>query len=348
MRPDLLLLAAELVKKGEPFALAVVVRREPATSARLGDLALVTEGGRFHGWLGGSCTQPTLVREVRRALADGVPRLVALSPDPAADRRPGVVAVPLTCASGGSVDIYVEPFLPAPRLVVFGASPAAQAMARVGKAMGYLVDVADPEADAAAFPSADRLFKDLQAEPLARRTGGDSARPMVIVATMGQRDEEALLAALAMEAGYIGLVASRRRFEQIKETLALRGVSAESMARIKNPAGLDIGAESPEEVAVSIVAEIVQQRRAAAKAASARAAEGAGGSPAGMAVASAPAETGEAIDPVCGMTVDVASARHRAELGGRSYFFCCGGCRERFLAAPERYGAGQAMAGGGS
>src|SRR5262249_39268336 len=198
----------------------------------------------------------------------------------------------------------------------------------------------DREVAAGAFPSADRLFKDVQAEPLARRTGSGAAPPMVVVATMGQRDEEALLAALAMEAGYIGLVASRRRFEQIKETLALRGVSAESMARIKNPAGLAIGAESPEEVAVSIIAEIVQRRRAAAKEASARAAETEG--------ATAGAETGEAIDPVCGMTVDVASARHRAEVGGRSYFFCCGGCRERFLASPERYGAGQAIAGGGS
>jgi xanthine dehydrogenase accessory factor len=347
MRPDLLLLAAELVKKGEPFALAVVVRREPATSARLGDLAVVTEGGRFHGWLGGSCTQPTLVREVRQALADGVPRLVALSPDPGADRRPGVVAFPLTCASGGSVDIYVEPFLPAPRLVVFGASPAAEAMVRVGKAMGYLVDVADPEADAAAFPSADRVFKDRQAEPLAHRTAAGSARPMVVVATMGQRDEEALLAALAMDTAYIGLVASRRRFEQIKETLGLRGVSAESMARIKNPAGLDIGAESPEEVAVSIVAEIVQQRRAA-KTASASAAGHATGSPLRMTVATAPTDAGVAVDPVCGMSVDVASAKHRAELGGRSWFFCCGGCRERFLASPERYGAGEAITRGGS
>jgi xanthine dehydrogenase accessory factor len=171
---------------------------------------------------------------------------------------------------------------------------------------------------------------------------------MVVVATMGQRDEEALLAALAIDTGYIGLVASRRRFEQIKETLALRGVSADAIARIKNPAGLDIGAESPEEVAVSIVAEIVQQRRAAAKAARAAEAEGAAGSPLTKTVSSPAAEAAEAIDPVCGMSVDIASAKHRAELGGRSYFFCCGGCRERFLASPERYGAGQAIAGGGS
>jgi xanthine dehydrogenase accessory factor len=332
MRPDLLLLAAELVKKGEPFALALVVRREPATSAHLGDLAVVTQGGRFHGWLGGSCTQPTLVREVQQALTDGRPRLVALSPDPAADRRPGVIAVPLTCASGGSVDIYVEPFLPSPRLLVFGASPAAQAVARVGKAMGYVVAVADPDADAAGFPTADRVFTDLRAADLAQAPGGAAPRPLVVVATMGQRDEEALLAALDLDPAYLGLVASRRRFEQIRETLLARGVSAEAMARIKNPAGLDIGAETPEEVALSIVAEIVQQRRAAAKAAPGRLA--------------APSPAVEARDPVCGMTVQVGTARHRVEVDGLDYYFCGGGCRERFLATPERYTAGSALARG--
>jgi len=158
MRTDLLLLAADLSRRSEAFVLATVVRREPPSSARVGDSALVTQGGTFHGWLGGSCTQPTVVREGLRALADGRPRLIALSPDPAADRRQGIEAFPMTCHSGGSVDIYIEPQLPAPRLVVFGLSPVAPAHTRVARAMGYSVDAVDPGADRVAFPEADRVF----------------------------------------------------------------------------------------------------------------------------------------------------------------------------------------------
>ena len=116
MRRDVLILAADLARREEPFVLATVVRRQPASSARQGDMAVITAAGEFHGWLGGSCTRPTVVREALRALADGRPALIALSPDPEADRRPGVAVFPMTCHSGGTVDIYVEPVLPAPAL----------------------------------------------------------------------------------------------------------------------------------------------------------------------------------------------------------------------------------------
>jgi len=324
MRADLLQLAADLAKRGEPFALSIVVRRESATSAHLGDMALITEDGAFHGWVGGSCTQPALVREAQKALADGAPRLVSLSPDPDADSRHGVTPLALTCASGGSVDIYVQPVLPSPRLLVFGSSVTCQALARLGKAMGYAVEVADPLASAAAFPEANQVHVDLAAPQLRSRYAHEARRLFVVVATMGQRDEEAASLALALEPAYLGVVASRKRFEQIRETLALKGVSPDALERIRNPAGLDIGAQAPEEVALSILAEIVKLRRAAAKA------------------TPEPKPAAEERDPVCGMTVAVASAAHRAELGGRTYYFCCGGCRERFLAAPARYGAGGA------
>ena len=132
MRRDLLKLAAELSARDEPFVLATVVRREAPSSAQSGDAAIVTVSGEFHGWLGGSCTQPSVAREAVRALADGKPRLIGLSPNPASDRRPGVTALPMTCHSGGSVDIYLEPVLPARRLTVYGHSPVARALARLG------------------------------------------------------------------------------------------------------------------------------------------------------------------------------------------------------------------------
>ena len=158
MRSELLILAAELVRNEEPFALATVVRRQAASSARQGDGALITAAGVFHGWLGGSCTQPTVVREALRAIADGSPRLIALSPEPAEDRRPGVLTFPMTCHSGGTVDIYLEPVLPPSRFLVFGVSPVARALSRVAAAMGFAVDAADPAAERAMFPEAERVW----------------------------------------------------------------------------------------------------------------------------------------------------------------------------------------------
>src|SRR5215470_2007690 len=135
MRAELLALAGDLAKKGEPFVLAMVVRREAYSSAQQGDMAIITADGGYHGWLGGNCTQPTVRREARRALADGKPRLVSLTPDPAGESRPGISALPMTCHSGGTVDIYLEPILPAPRLLLFGTSPVVRALAQLGKAM---------------------------------------------------------------------------------------------------------------------------------------------------------------------------------------------------------------------
>ena len=323
MRPDLLHLAADLSRRAEAFALATIVRREPPSSARVGDTALVTQGGTFHGWLGGSCTQPVVVREALRALADGRPRLIALSPDPDAERRPGVEAFPMTCHSGGSVDIYVEPQLPAPRLVVFGLSPVAQALTRVAHAMGYSVDAVDAAADRAAFPEADRVFTSV-GETLLRQRSAGGATVAVAIATMGEGDEDALRAALELEPGYIGLVASRRRFAAIREALVAGGTPAAALDLVKCPAGLDIGAHSPAEIAVSIMAELVQ--RVHAKPAPAR-------------TRALPVAAGEARDPVCGMMVAVATARHTASHAGRTFYFCCAGCRERFVANPESFAA---------
>jgi xanthine dehydrogenase accessory factor len=318
----LVVLAGRLVAKEEPFALATVVRRQAASSAQAGDGALITADGAFHGWLGGSCTQPTVIREALKAIADGAPRLIALAPDPQAEKRPGILVFPMTCHSGGSVDIYIEPVLPPARLLVFGVSPVAQALARIGGAMGFSVHVADPAAEPAAFPGAERLWTDPDA-PLAL----PGSRPWAVVATMGERDEAAVRAALAADPAYLGVVASSRRFGEIRESLLSGGADPESLARIQSPAGLDIGARAPEEIAISILAEIVRVRRAAA-AEPARAPV-----PGGLPVAAAREER----DPVCGMMVAVAGARHTAEALGRTWFFCCGGCREKFLASPARF-----------
>jgi xanthine dehydrogenase accessory factor len=321
MRPELLQMAADLAHREEPFVLAVVVRRRPASSSQAGDMALITAAGAFHGWLGGSCTQPTVVREARLALADGQPRLVALAPDPETERRPGIAVFPMTCNSGGTVEIYLEPVLPAPRLVVFGVSPTARALVRLGKAMGYSVVAVDPAAEPDLFPEADQVVTDLGRAP---RLYAPSKGPrFAVVATLGERDEAAIRDALALAPAYLGVVASRKRFAQMRETLLDGGVTAAALDTIRSPAGMKIGAERPEEIALSVLAEIVELQHAVP--AMEKEAE------------TASDETAEAIDPICGMTVTIANARHTAEHGGRTWHFCCGGCRERFLASPDRY-----------
>ena len=400
MRTDTLQLASELAGRREAFALATVVRREPPSSARVGDSAVVTPDGEFHGWLGGSCTRPTVIREALAALGDGAPRLIGIvrDPDSLSQPRAGLTVFPMACHSGGSVEIYIEPLLPAPRLLVFGVSPTAQALARLAAVLGYRVEAVDPEASEALFPDASRLVtRDESLEPPG--PGQDAARCFAVVATLGQRDEEAAWAASRLMPAYVGVVASRKRFGRIRETLAARGAAPEQLDRIANPAGLDIGAETPEEIALSILAEITRRaraRRPARDAASAPAVRDpepdsapaatepgrdsapaatdpgrdaappaavadTGGGPVladpvtetardpGLAEvapgaarelpATPPTVTETARDPVCGMTVAVAPASHRADVGGSTWYFCCAHCREQFVAEPHRYAA---------
>jgi xanthine dehydrogenase accessory factor len=321
LRSDLLTLASNLAAREERFALITVVRREPPSSARVGDAAVVTEKGDYHGWVGGGCTRSTVLREALRAIADGEPRLLSLSPQPDEGQRAGVVALPMTCDSGGTVEIYVEPVLPVARLLLFGSSPAVRVLARIGHAMGYRVEVVDPEADKASFPEAERVLQSIAADAVPRGAH-------VLVATMGERDLEAIEAVAGRAPAYLGVIASAKRFVQLRDALLARGVSREVLEGIAAPAGLDIGARSPEEIAVSIMAQIVERRRRAAV-----------NAPGISEPAQAPRE---AIDPVCGMSVTIAGARHTAEVSGVKYYFCCAGCRNKFLAGPARYPAARA------
>jgi xanthine dehydrogenase accessory factor len=334
--------AAELARRGESFALAMVVRREPYSSSQQGDMAIITADGSYHGWLGGNCTRPSVQREAAAALVDGKPRLISLSPEPEQPARAGVTPLAMTCHSGGTVDIFIEPVLAAARLVVFGVSPVARAVAQLGKAMGYLVDVVDPEAHPAELPHADRVFTELAAAEL--RQG--PAVAYAVVASMGECDEDAVAAALAMRPAYLGVVASRKRFAILRQTLLDRGVSAHALDAIRSPAGLDLGGRQPEEVALSILAEIVQHKHAARAPTEARVAGApapstpvtlvvAGGAAPVTPIAASGAPT--AIDPVCHMIVTVATARHIGAWDGRTWYFCNPRCKDKFLAEPGRY-----------
>ena len=295
---ELLVLAADLQRRGERFALATVVRCEAPTSAKPGAKALVRADGTVSGWVGGACAEPVVVREALAAIEDGRPRLIGLIGEGARGpgRTAGMIEYPMTCHSGGTLEIYVEPYLPHPVLILVGHGPVIEALATFARAAEYSVLTLGAEEAAAA----------LAPPSLAREAS-------VVVATHADSDEDALQRILATDAGYVSLVASRRRAAAIVERLRAAGVSVERLARLKAPAGLDIGAVSPNEIAVSILAEIIQHRRTAKP----------------SVAAEAPA-TRTAIDPICGMSVDVATAEHRSETAAGVVYFCCPHCKTTF------------------
>ena len=264
--------AGRLAAEGRPFALATVVNVERPASARLGDHAIVTPDGALLGWVGGACTEPTVVREALAALTDGEARIVRVEGG---------------CASEGTIEVLVEPQVPAPLLAVIGESPAARTLTELARTIGW------------------RVSSELG-------HGADA----VVVASMGQADEETLEAALSGPAGYIGLVASAKRGSAVLADLRARGLDEETLTRIRCPAGLDLGPSSQEEIAVAILAELVAWRHTKP---------------------GSTAELVEAVDPVCGMTVAIAGARETAVHDGRTYYFCGPGCRSRFEADPARY-----------
>ncbi len=327
--------AAELESAGRPFVFATVVAVRRPTSARPGASGVILPDGTIEGWVGGSCAQPVVVREALRSLADGQPRLLRLSKDaPTEGRRgDGVIELVMTCHSGGTLEIYVEPHLPAPVLWVAGTTPIASAVASLGAAAGWRVTVIDPVAEAEAFPTAERV---LTSTDLA---GTDpEATPYVVIATQGIWDEEAAASALRRDAAYVGLIASPTRASVVRTWLREEaGIADDRLAALRAPAGLDLGAETAEEIALSILAELVQVRRGRADfVASPGPATVAGG-----AMDSTPLEPVVddivLLDPVCGMTVDREHARHLAEHDGIVYAFCSIGCRTRFIREPTAF-----------
>lgn len=315
--------AEALRQAGVPFATATVVRAERPTSGKPGDRAIVTVDGVMHGWIGGSCAQPTVVREALRALADDRSRLVRLSPYPDKEEAPdGVEVCRMTCYSGGTLDIFIEPQPPQPQLRIAGHLPVARALADLGKTMGYRVTAVVAPGEQASMAHADAVstsWKDL-AQPATPLT-------FIVVATHGHDDEEALEYALESGARYVGLIASPSRAAAVRRLLKLRGLEAEDLdQRLHAPAGLDLGARRGDEIALSILAEIIQLRRAAQDFDWTET-EG----------TEAPAAIPKAIDPVCAMEVVIEGARHTAEHEGTTYYFCCAGCVSAFQAAPETY-----------
>jgi len=307
---EILKQAGELERRGQEFALATVVWRQGPSSSQQGARAIITAGGELHGWIGGACAEPTVIREAQRVIAESTPRLLLLgSPDQFGAAIPdGITVVPISCQSEGALEVYIEPVVPAPHLVIVGRSPMAHTLAELARALSWRAELVAGED----FTAADA-----------------HEQSMVIVATQGHGDEEAVEQAVAAHPAYLGLVGSRRRGAAVLGYLADRGLPADQLDRVHVPAGLDLGHIAHQEIAVAILAELVQLR-----------ASGALAGAAGAAYASsttAPVSAPAAVDPVCGMTVAATAASHPLVHDGVTYYFCCTGCRRKFELDPAAY-----------
>ena len=284
--------AEELALLRVPFAMATVVRAQRPTSVSPGDSALVQADGTIDGFVGGACAESSVRLHALRAMETGEPLLLRILPEAGDDEEPadGALTVRNPCLSGGSLEIFVEPQLPPARILVVGETPVAAALGDIGERLGYSVVGAaeEPLADVAA----------------------------VVVASHGRDEEEHLTRALAAGVPYVGLVASAKRGAAVRDSLELPD---EIRAQLRTPAGLEIGARTPAEIALAVLAEIVARSRAPGV------------------EAPRPETAAVAIDPVCGMEVVAGAASLQAEHGGEVHYFCCEGCRERFLADPAAH-----------
>jgi xanthine dehydrogenase accessory factor len=261
---DILGIISARKETGEPFALATVVRTVSATAAKAGAKAVILpDGSIYEGWIGGGCARAAVLKAAKDALADGRSRLISVQPPDALDEkglkageeREGVRFAKNMCPSQGTMDIFVEPVLPRPQVVICGSSPVAVAISELARRSGFAVTVCAPAAEQSSFDEVDRRIEGY-ALPV-----NEAGRRFVVVSTQGRGDEAALQAALAIEVDYIAFVGSRRKAEVLKAALAKRGVTPERLAKLKAPAGLDLGAITPDEIALSIMAEIVAARR---------------------------------------------------------------------------------------
>lgn len=309
-RPDVHERARSLRRDRVPFVHARVVRAERPTSAKPGDEALILADGTLEGFVGGTCAESTVRAQSLALLDSGESLLLRITPveEPDHDDRPGTVTAVNPCLSGGTLEIFLEPVVPAPRVAVHGEGPVARALLAFGGPLGYDTVAFDPTT-----------------------LEGAAA---VVVASHGRDETEVLSAALAAGVPYVGLVASRKRGEAVVAALAADGpLGDDARARLHTPAGLDLGARSAGEVALSILAEIVA-RRPKPSARPLPADSGATGAAGGTA-----AEAPTALDPVCGMTVATVEASLHLDHGGRRWWFCGSGCLRAFAADPSAYPA---------
>lgn len=316
----------ELRKKNEPFATATVVRREVPSSGKSGDKAIVDKFGRMTGWIGGGCVKGIILKESDDAIKTGRSRLVKVGQSLGVEKQDGVVDYKMTCMSEGTVEVFIEPVLPPPHLVVIGKTAIAKALVKLAKTAGYRITAVAEGITLQTFDKVDELITQMKLEEVKI-----SPSSSIVICTQGEQDEDAIEQALQKNCTYIGFVASRKKKAGVFENLQQQGVDKKKLDTIKSPAGLDITAKRPEEVAISILAEIIQvHNNKPYREESFISAEIESNGEPGV-------KPAYYINPVCGVPVDKNSPKHIIEYEGEKVYFCCDGCKVKFEAEPAKY-----------
>ena len=331
---------AELEAAGQPFVTATVVLRRAPVSSHMGDRAIVHADGRMEGFVGGACSREIVRKQALEALLVGQPRLVMIRPDASSEPDLGgeAVVVPMTCASEGSVNVYLEPHLPVRTLLVVGLTPVAEMVYRLASAMGervLRVVTADEQRDME--PGTHSLGLDALPGTLSAMSQGGLAQVSAVVASQGHYDELALEALLRGGVTSLALLSSRKRAVTVRELLHLQGLGSGHTDLIRAPAGLDLGARTPGEVAVSILAGLIADRQGKAMQSGAGVRAAAPQTPAPEVPPGSSPRPGYAISPVDGEEVQIEGALHYADHGGTRYYFTCPNCKRRFLKSPDTY-----------
>ncbi len=307
----------KLSKKRISFATAIVVKHDIPISGKSGDKAIILNDGSLLGWIGGGCTNPIVVEEGLSALNSGKSKLIVIDPENNSDNGPGEKHFQMTCHSGGSLSVYIEPVFPRPLIVVMGNSPVASSLLKMSSELGYetLWTVNNNEKENEIL-EVDRIQETFDLKNI-----NLSSPCFIIVCTQGENDWEALESALKTSVNYVAFVGSRRKTETLKKELLENGVSPDRLGEMVNPAGLNLKARTPSEIALSILAEIIQLLRD-------------DNTLDNHSVSESEEMT---IDPVCGMKVDTKLTKNTFQFKNQDYHFCCNGCKTKFKNNPELF-----------
>jgi xanthine dehydrogenase accessory factor len=321
-----------LEERREPYAVVTVVRRVRPSSANVGDKAVVTSDGRMFGFVGGQCTRGLVTDQAQQCIKTGQSQLLLITANPPAEVEEGVTVLPMTCQSEGEVELFIEPKLPDPLLVVIGDSPVALALEELAPKFGWFSRrLALEQREENSDDPAERLKRNLSKVY--------ESEMYAVVATMGQYDDDGLLALREFSLAYAGVVISPKRWRSLREALLSAGASAEFCDFVAAPAGYDIGAVGAQEIALSIFAQMIERRR--------RQTEVRYHPPSDVSISETSTEEaahvstaqrlGTGVDPVCGMRVDLDSTPYRTVHEGKTYGFCCPHCLRKFQQEPETY-----------
>lgn len=338
MSTDILLqLEQRLIEQAQPFAVVTVIRASPPTSTWVGAQALVDCEGGLHGWIGGGCSRTIVIQAAQAAIRSGQPKRVRISNE-LAMAETDVEHYAMPCASNGSMELFVQPTVPAPSVLVLGSTPTALEACVLAQRMGLRVCAAANVSAPFAALGLQRIIEGFDADAI-----GLLKPQLILVATQGERDEDTLELALRTSATAVLLVASKRKADRLREAMLERGIAPQRLAALHAPAGPHIHARTPQEIALGAVAGLVTLRRVlereAAEASDSHAADGDALPvvPPCESMATVEPPAARHIDPVCGMAVDIASAKHVVEFGAQRFYFCCAGCKREFERMPDKY-----------